>query len=520
MPPTNTPLEIDMESAIRAALSKNDAAQALELANQAITAQPQNDVFYFLAAFAHAALEQIPQALGRQQQAIALSPLNVAYHFNAGVYASMIPGNDATLRSMLHYRNALHIDPNHADSLWNYGEHLRLEGHIERAIACFEKLLAMNKPYDYIYNRLAACYEYLDDTAKTDEIYKVLLKNKNDVIAEWSYATEQLRRENFKNGFEYYNKRFNCSWLNNAYHYPFPQPLLTGKIPAKKTILVHGEQGLGDEMMFASTMNEFLAQAKAVGSQVVIACKAPLARLFHHSFPEAKAVLAHNYDQPADLAGLQIDVQIPMGNLLARFRASHADFEQNQTPYFSVDNERIAYYNQQIEQLGRQALDGRRRFRVGLMWGTVSAETVSRFELSASRRSIALPLFAPLADLIDDVEFISLQNHERGAEAAQMPDLDMVDFSLDQMDFYDTAAIIKNLDLVITVDTSVSHLAGGLGTKTWVPLIHYPDWRHGKSRTTSFWYHNTTYFRQQTKNDWREVIERIRVALAQAAQAG
>jgi Tfp pilus assembly protein PilF len=57
----------------------------------------------------------------------------------------MIPGNDATLRSMLHYRNALHIDPNHADSLWNYGEHLRLEGHIERAISCFEKLLAMNQ---------------------------------------------------------------------------------------------------------------------------------------------------------------------------------------------------------------------------------------------------------------------------------------------------------------------------------------------------------------------------------------
>ena len=507
------PLQILLHQ-IQEALNHKQFEQALQLAESGTVAYPEADALYFLAAFACTPLELPEKALAYQQHAIKLAPDNAIYHFNAAVYANNLGGKEMELRGMLHYQRALRIDPNYADALWNYGENLRLNGHIHLAIDCFNRLIALNKIYPKLYNRLAACYESINDREKTDALYEQLLQDKTDVIAAWGYATEQLRRENFAVGWEYYNKRFECSWLNNAYHYPFALPFWDGQMHPNMTLLLHGEQGLGDEMMFASTFNELLQEAKAVKAKVIIGCKAPVARLFQTSFPDAE-VYIHSYDRPMDISSLTIDAHLPMGNLLARYRKSHADYKAHQAPYLFAAPQRSNDYAQSIKQLGRESVDGKRRFRVGLMWSTVANETVSRFVLSASRRSISAELLAPLADLVDDVEFISLQNAECGSQAALIPQLEIVDFSLDQADFYDTAALMQNLDLVITIDTSVFHLAAAMGIETWVALIEHPEWRFGQQeRTESYWYGNTRYFRQSKKDCWSDVIDHIRDALA------
>ena len=499
---------------IQKLLAQQQFEQALQLAQNGIQTYPIDANFYFFAAFCLGNLSQFAQAQAYQEKAVALEPKNQVYHFNAAVYASQSGHPDGELRAMLHYQNALRINPDYVDVLWNYGEHLRLAGHIQMAIDCFERLLALGKPFPKIYNRLAAAYECLGQTDKTDEMYDILLQDPTDTIANWGYATTNLARENMVLGWQYYNKRFECSWLNNAYHYAFDLPFWDGVLQPNMTLLIHGEQGLGDEMMFASTFNELIAEAKAVNASIIIGCKAPLARLFQVSFPDAQ-VFIHSYDNPMNIEGLNINAHLPMGHLIERYRKSLTDFYAHQTPYLHADATRTAYYNERIIQKGRESVDGKRRLRVGLMWGTVSTETVSRFVLSANRRSIALPLFAPLADFIDDVEFISLQNHERGAEAALLPQLQMIDFSLDQADFYDTAALIQNLDVVISVDTSVAHLAGGLGAECWEPLMVRPDWRHGLTRETSYWYNNTRYFRQTIVDDWSDVIAQLHATLAQ-----
>lgn len=473
---------------------------------------PNNPQVHFYLALVFNNLNLFDQAYAQQLEAIRLKPDESVYHYNAATYADIV-GN--TLRAMLHYQRCLQIDPNNADALWNYSEHLRLDGHIQMAIECLHKLMALGQDhYDKFYNRLIACYALLEQySTQTAELYQKLLQNPEDHIARWGFALDELKHERFESGFAFYNRRFESSALNNAYCYDFPYPRWDGVFHKGQTLLIHGEQGLGDEMMFLSTMNELLAEAKHTGTHIVIACKPALVRLFALSFPST-TVFAHKYETPTvEVAQLPISAQLPMGHLLQRYRKNMADFDANRKPFLVADAARAAYYNERIKIQGREAKDGQRRFRVGLMWGTVSAEAVQRFVRFANKKSIALPLFSEFEDVIDDVEFISLQNHERGAEAALLPELQIVDFSLDQTDFYDTAALMCNLDLIITIDTSIAHLAGGLGLETWVPLPKLADWRYGKERDTSYWYEGTQLFRQTKADHWHDVLDRMHTQL-------
>ena len=486
---------------------------ALISGQQLVHLLPNNPQLHFYLALVCNNLNLFDQAYVQQLEAIRLKPDDAIYHYNAATYAD-ITGDK--LRAMLHYQRCLHIDPNHADAIWNYSEQLRLDGHIEMAVECLHKLIALGKNhYDKFYNRLIACYTLLEKySSQTDALYQKLLNDPEDHIARWGFALDELKHERFESGFAFYNRRFESSALNNAYCYDFPYPQWDGVFrKGGQTLLIHGEQGLGDEMMFLSTMNELLAEAEHTKTHIVIACKPALVRLFALSFPST-TVFAHKYDAPAlNVAQLPISAQLPMGHLLQRYRKSMANFDDNRHPFLLANAVRIKYYDERIKIQGRESKDGKRRLRVGLMWGTVSTETVQRFVRFANKKSIALPLFSEFEDVIDEVEFISLQNHERGAEAALLPELHIVDFSLDQTDFYDTAALMCNLDLVITIDTSIAHLAGGLGLETWVPLPQLADWRYGKERDTSYWYEGTHLFRQTKTDHWYDVLERIHAKL-------
>ena len=485
---------------------------ALTSGHQLLRMWPTNPQIHFYLALAYNNLGQLDSAYVQQLEAIRLKPDEAVYHYNAATYADKL--NDA-LRAMLHYQRCLHIAPDHVDALWNYSEHLRLDGHIEMAIECLHKLIALGQDhFGQFYNRLIACYAIFEKyKAQTTELYQKLLQNPNDNIARWGFALDELKHERFDSGFAFYNRRFESSALNNAYCYDFPYPLWDGSFHQGQTLLIHGEQGLGDEMMFLSTMNDLLTEAEATGTHIIIACKPALVRLFALSFPST-TVFAHKYNNPAlEVAQLPVTAQLPMGHLLHRYRKSMADFDAHRQPYLRADASVAAYFDERIKIQGRESKDGKRRLRVGLMWGTVSAETVQRFVRFANKKSIPLPLFNEFVDLIDDVEFISLQNHERGAEAALLPELQIVDFSLEQTDFYDTAALISTLDLVITIDTSIAHLAGGLGLETWVPLPTLADWRYGLVRDTSYWYEGTHLFRQTKTDHWGDVVERMHAKL-------
>ena len=499
-----------------AAYSQGDYTQAVASCEAVLTHAPTHPEAFHLMSHAHKAQGNPELAKALLYRAIALQPDHPQYHYNAAVNASE-EGDEQ--RAMTHYAQALRVQPDLPDALWNNGELLRMNEHFDLALNCFERLVQLNQThYQGLWHRMAVCHAALNQHELATEFFLRAIAA-GDTLTRWEYALYLLSLENFQDGFQYYNDRFLCDGRNSVFCHPFAHPLWDGQFTAGQTLLIHGEQGLGDELMFASLFNELLAQAKSHGAHVVIACKPPVARLFNDCFPDADIRPHKVGDMPADLRDLSIDAQLPMGHLQSIYRRCAADFDAHRGAYFKADKARSEYYAQRLIELGRERIDGKRRMRVGLMWGSNPAAVSAKFTRWSSQRSIHVALFERWAEFVDDIEFVSLQNAERGAEASLAPHLHIVDFSLDQADFYDTAALMANLDLVISVDTSVSHLAGGMAMPTWVPLMSRPDWRHGRERLDSMWYEGTRYFRQKTANDWRDVLEdmhaALRVALAQ-----
>ena len=492
------------------AFTNNDYSQTISHCEAVLSIAPDKAEAHHLMSHAYKVLGNHHLSEALLYRAIALDSANPQYHYNAAVNASEQGHQN---RAMLHYAQALRVSPDMHDALWNYGECLRLDEHFDLALACFERLVSLGQThYRGLWHRMAVCCASLGHYDRADDMFLRAIAE-GETLSRWEYALFLLSLEKFKAGFAYYNDRFLCDGRNSVFCHDFPYPLWDGTFTKGSMILIHGEQGLGDELMFASLFHELLNDAAANDARVIIGCKPPVARLFSESFANVD-IRAHKVgEHAADVSDLPITAQLPMGHLPSIYRHTEQDFISHQGAYFKANAERIAYYATQIVKLGRERIDGQRRFRVGLMWGSNPAAVSAKFTRWSSQRSIHIGLFEPFAELIGDVEFVSLQNAERGAEAALAPKLNIVDFSLDQADFYDTAALISNLDLVISVDTSVSHLAGGMAVETWVPLMSRPDWRHGKTRQRSLWYSNTHYFRQTMPNDWRKVLDEMQQAL-------
>ncbi|MGL4768591.1 MAG: hypothetical protein ACRCV6_11025 [Formosimonas sp.] len=495
-------------------LAAHRFVHAQQACEAALRLDAQNvDVLHCLshvyACLGHVDWAQITMSRARQ-----LAPTHAQINYNSAVNAHEMGDSQ---RAILYYQQALRSAPDMPDVLWNYGELLRLDEHFVLALDCFERLVALGHThYVGLWHRMAVCYSSLKQYDKAQLMYDRLMNEEHDVLSHWEYALFLLSQNNYAKGTQLYNDRFLCDGRNSVYQHDFPFPLWSGQFTKGSTLLLHGEQGLGDELMFASMFNELLNDAERAGAQVVLACKPPLVRLFAESFPRAK-VLAHKVGaEPANLTGLQIDAQMAMGHLMSLYRRDVADFAPHRVAYLKSDAVRAQYYEQRLQQMTRPVQAGR-RMRVGLMWGSNPAAVSAKFMKWTSQRSVALPLLAAWADMLDDVEFVSLQNHERGAEAALVPQLQILDFSLEQVDFYDTAALASCLDLVISVDTSVSHLAGGMALDTWVPLMSRPDWRHGTERDTSIWYAGTRYFRQRQAGVWTDVVAQMHQALRERA---
>ena len=142
--------------------------------------------------------------------------------------------------------------------------------------------------------------------------------------------------------------------------------------------------------------------------------------------------------------------------------------------------------------------------RIGLVWAGRPENKIDR------KRSMRLDQFAPLS-AIKHARFFSLQKGPSASQSRRPPaGMELIDYSEDLHDFTDTAAMIANLDLILTVDTSIAHLAGALARPAWVLLPRSPDWRWMLDREDSPWYPTLRLFRQKTRGDWNEVMERVK----------
>jgi hypothetical protein len=204
-----------------------------------------------------------------------------------------------------------------------------------------------------------------------------------------------------------------------------------------------------------------------------------------------------------------VNAHLPLANLPRLFLNSKEDFELNAHPYLRADPVDHLKFNALLDAFIPQR---RAKFLVGLVWACAQGKNR---ELDA--RAIPAEQLSALAG-IEGLHFVSLHNRDHASEAANAPNLNILDLSLWQHDFSDTAGIIHHMDVVIGVDTATSHLAGAMGRRVLQPLVKYADWRRETPGDQCIWYPATTYFRQTTMFSWFDVLVALRRELEQAAR--
>ena len=389
------------------------------------------------------------------------------------------------------YRRALRVTPDHVDALCNLGAALTDLGLLEEAVASYDKALCVRPE-----SAEAFCYRGMAlnglgrfDAAITS--YRTALKIRPDYAEPRYYsAFPHLLRGEFGEGLEQYEWRWRCgsalAKLQNLV-----ESRWQGEDLAGRTILLHAEQGLGDTIQFC----RYARLAAERGARVVLAAPKKLRRLLS---------CLDDVDQLAALDDDRLptfDLHCPLLSLPRAF-ATTIDSIPAHNPYLFAEPERIAYWRDRLGEGGG---------KIGIVWrgGTVYQ--------GDKQRSVALSHFAPLAAR-PGVRLISLQKQHGVEQLRDLPAGMTVETLGDEFDsgpdaFIDTAAVMANLDLVVTVDTSICHLAGALGRPVWIALQHIPHWVWGLDRKDSPWYPSARLFRQSQPGDWDGVFEKMAAAL-------
>ncbi|MBC7802344.1 MAG: tetratricopeptide repeat protein [Candidatus Parcubacteria bacterium] len=322
-------------------------------------------------------------------------------------------------------------------------------------------------------------------------------------LAAFHRALARLQIQDFERGWADFEMRLKAA--DQRSHAPLA-PRWDGALLAGRTLLVRREQGLGDEIMFASMLPEVIAAA----GHCIIECDPRLRALFARSFPRATVFGAiPDRSLPGPAAARKIDLEIDTGSLPLYLRRSAADFPRHEG-YLVADPVRVARWRARLAQLGPGP-------KVGISWAGGVRKT------HRALRSIALPELSPVLGA-GGAKFVSLQyTPEAGAEVGALEadhGIRIEHWPEAIADYDETAALVCALDLVVSVCTSLVHLCGALGRPVWVMAPFSPSWRYGFSGESMPWYPSVKLFRQPAYGAWRPVLEAVAAELdARAAPA-
>ncbi len=390
---------------------------------------------------------------------------------------------------------AIELNPNLPGAYGNLGHVLFDEGNYRGAIDCYDQALALkpnlargeNRPWrrSDLLSAFDACGRIGPDFT-TAEYRRALATKSNCVELLYYVGLLHLLHEDFAAGWHNYEYRWHTKMLRNARR-NFAQPQWLGQPIDGARILLHAEQGLGDTLQFI----RYVPMVAARGAKVILEVPCELHRLIENAPGIAAQIVTRGSQLP------DFEWHSPLMSLPLVFRTDLASIPA-QVPYLQADPWLTSELAQHLASSSNN-----RTLRVGLVWSGSPRHTRD------PQRSIPLAQLAPLTEM-GGVTFCSLQKGPAAKDLLQMPlDMNLVDLCSYLSDFADTAAALANLDLLVTVDTAVAHLAGALGKPVWILLTHNPDWRWLLEREDSPWYPTARLFRQNVAGDWSGVIERV-----------
>jgi tetratricopeptide (TPR) repeat protein len=449
-------------------------------------------------------LQRPEAALETFEAALAYAPKHAGLLTNRGVVLQHLGRYAAALLSLA---DAIASDPHLPQAYFNRGNVFLRIGEPVQALINFDQALLLRTDYvEALCSRAVA----LKDLGRRDEAMaaydSVLAQNPALSYVRSNRAALLLALGNYAEGFEDYEFR----WVAQDSDPPSADlPLWDGQLTRGRRVLVFDEQGLGDAIQFVRYLGCF-AEA---GMEVTFLCRRQLHRLFKGLNPPIEMIdaLPATEDLAAKALAKKWDCQIALSSLPRLFKTTLASLATQEFDKAYLNPE-AALVTKWADYLGPKTQDLKSQdLRVGLCWhgsANIKADPL---------RSIPLSAFAPLTRL-QNIRFISLQKYDGAAELAAPPAGLKIDalgdfFDAGEDSFIDTAAVMQSLDLIITCDTSIAHLAGALGCPVWVALRKVPDWRWLFDREDSPWYQSMRLFRQKENGNWPEVFEHVALAL-------
>lgn len=484
-------------------------AHASQLCEQILDQDPEHLEARHLLGVIRGRQGEIPIAIAHLQQVLEKQPRHLQVHYNL---ATLYHCQENLELAIFHYRQCLAIKPIHTDACaglgialktWDVqnpeayyylGRSLALQRNLKAAISFYQHALTL-KP-DYIGARFNLAHHLFELHQLDDAIveYQEVLRLKPDYVeAHYNLAHTLLLAGKWTQGWAEYEWRLQRSDWGLL---PRSEPLWNGKNFINQTLLLYAEQGFGDTLQFI----RYAAIVKSLGGTVIVAAQQPLLRLF---------ATVTGIDQLVDREDHQIraDVQAPLMSLPYLLGTTETSIPR-QIPYVQVEKTWLEtrHLPPQIPTSELVPSQSSSPLKIGITWASYSPAPPN------SHRSATLTDFLPLLR-VPAIAVYSLQKELSSGDAQQLSQLPISNLSHLLTDFADTAAVIWQLDLVITIDTAVAHLAGALGKPVWVLLPFSPDWRWMLKRQDSPWYPTARLFRQSQPGDWQGVIDKVKQEL-------
>ena len=477
-------------------IQRNNWESALKYLSKALLVNASIPFVFFNIAIALQKLGRFKEALSNYERAISLKQDYSEAYCNKGVVLNELQEFQLALDSL---SKAIELNHGNPEAHYNRGLSLQNLKKIDAALSSYTNAIILNPGYADAYNNCGVLLQEKnlpEDGLKHYE--RAALLKPDYAKAQWNCSLLQLLLGDFDKGWANYEWRWMTNEIPIHVDRTFIEPLWLGRESLQgKTILLYSEQGLGDTL-------QFCRYAKLVadrGAKVILEVEKPLQKIL--TGLEGISELIVSGDELPNF-----DFQCPLMSLPHAFQTTLETIPTH-IPYIKTNSDKVAYWASKLRTSDK--------LKVGLVWsGGFRPNHPSIWSVN-ERRNIQLHQFSLLKDL--DVDLYSLQKGEPAQsdykllKATGWDGPNIIDFADELNDFTDTAALIQNLDLIISVDTSTAHLAAALGKPVWILNRFDTCWRWLLNRDDSPWYPSVKLFRQKSAGDWLDVMTRIKSSL-------
>jgi tetratricopeptide (TPR) repeat protein len=467
-------------------LDRLDFAKAIKLCDAAIARQPMAAQAYCNRGVAYLKLRRYDEALADFQKAATLSPDFAEAHAYLGSvhlqkleFAAALP----------HYDKAIQLNPHFTEAYYNRGVVLQELRRLEDALRDNDMALALDPGHDLALLNKTVILSELKHKCEARRLQeKRLAANPENAAFNFNLSLLLLSEGDYAAGWRQHEWRrhYHAAAYATYFQKPYWEP---GQDVAGKTVFVKWEQGFGDTIQFC----RYIRLAKAAGARIIFAVQDPLKRLVASLAEDVDIIGEHEVPESFDIFCFLLSLPYV-------FRTA-VDTVPYPAKYLTADPSAIAHWKCRLQPISGA--------KIGLVWAGSHHARVVANRRNDAQRSITLQKYAPLLDVPDTV-FVSLQKGPQAAQVMALQSPRIHDWTDELSDFAETGALIENLDLVITVDTAVAHLAAALGKPVWILIPFVSCWRWLEDRTDSPWYASVRLFRQTERGQWDDVLAAVR----------